>query len=134
MAEGVEHLPRDLYEQPQEIELAVNPVIIRAKKGVDAFRHSYEAGNDEWKSVLTETQLGQELQAMYLGLKPALSIDYISPHGRELLVRNIGKRFGIRGDMIYDRDLVAEVIAENADTFSDYSPDTPLDDYMEQVD
>src|SRR5205814_68688 len=83
----------------------------------------------------TETQLGQELQAMYLGLKPAISLDYISPHGRELLVSNIGKRFGIRGDMIYDRDLVAEVITANHDAFSDYSPDKQsLDDYMALVD
>lgn len=135
MTEGVERLPTNHNEQPHTIEnKAVVPDIIRARRGVEEFRKMYEAGDEAWRSALRDTTLGQELQAMYLGIRPALTIDPIYENERELLLRNIGERFAVCGNLVYDRDLVHEVMTANADIFSDYSPDQQsLDAYMEQL-
>jgi hypothetical protein len=135
MAEGVEHLPTNQNEQPQTIEgKVVVPDIIGARRGVEEFRKMYEAGDEAWRSVLRDTTLGQELQTMYLGLRPALAITPIYENERELLLRNIGERFEVCGDLVYDRDLVRGVMRANADIFSDYSPDQQsLDAYVEQL-
>jgi hypothetical protein len=59
------HDLRDTQEQPWQKE---------AREGFQRFEQSHENGDSNWKDFLTKTESGKELQAVYLGIKPLMSI------------------------------------------------------------
>ncbi len=56
-----------------------------AREGFQRFEQSYQSGDDDWKHFLTQTQHGKELQAIYLDVKPLMSI-YRREIGNERMI------------------------------------------------
>ena len=132
---------RDEHEE-QQADVSLTPEqesynldLARAKLGVERFKAVYDKGDEEWKRLLTETELGEELQAMYLGLRPALShYDENYEHNLALVMKNVSDEFGIQGNTVYDRETVARVLREQSPIFFDYSSTKmTVDEYMEQI-
>src|SRR5690242_14452392 len=80
---------QNLLKRP---EPPIDPVklLARARRGVEGFKQSYEAGDEAWKQFLTETEYGENMQALYLSLKPAIFIEE-QPYA-EILARNLDQR------------------------------------------
>lgn len=118
--------------QVHQTEKPFDQLLARAKQGVEAFKKTYDTRDTEWKQLLTETELGECIQAMYLGLKPATYIE--EPSQRGIVIRNLERRFGIvRTHFVYDGALVQEAITSNPDIFSDYQASRQsIDAYMRE--
>jgi hypothetical protein len=117
------------------LEQAVDADLVRAKLGVERFKADFEAGDEEWKRLLTQTVTGEALQAMYLGLKPATMLNLDLPNDA-LVAAHVAQsqQFSVRGHIIYDRNLVAHTIEANHQFFRDYQPDQQtIDEYLEQL-
>jgi hypothetical protein len=77
-----ESFRRSLYESPhsrrQELNEGRNTQEsswqIEAREGFRRFDQSYRSGDAHWKRFLTRTENGKELQAVYLGVKPLMTL------------------------------------------------------------
>src|SRR5437588_11292226 len=108
-----------------------------AKERVELCKKSYENGNEEWKLLLTKTFLGQEIQAMYLGIKSTIldaDDDYYQcedGHLANLFKNYVGKAFGVIGDqVIFSERAIKKVIDRYPEHFSDYDPNLPMESYI----
>src|SRR5438270_9619966 len=113
---SVQPYPKQEEREPQAADVSSPPSeasadvdIVRAKLGVERFKAAYEAGDEEWKRLLTETDTGRELQAMYLGLKPILFVG--NQHRQDLLRKNPHRNYGMYGSLTYDPDQAESAIA-----------------------
>jgi len=68
-----ESTSKTLLEISNRFEV-IEPHLERAKQGVEQFKKSYEAGDENWQDFLTRTEMGKEIQAIYLGIKPLMTI------------------------------------------------------------
>lgn len=100
-----------------------------AIRGVELFKKIYETGNKELKQFLTKTTIGEELQALLLGLKPQVNVIDTK------YIRDLQKIFAeddlvINGDSIFSKSSVKKILETYPHHFPDYTPGTPVEEYM----
>jgi len=124
-----------LYEQSYRFNLE------RARKGVEKFKELYASIKDDnkWKDALVSSQVGFELQALYLGIKPygnfmlarggelTLPLEIIKDHlpdhlegsSQKLRVRSHGSR-----------TVLQKILKMQKEYFSDYNEEEPINSYL----
>jgi hypothetical protein len=112
-----------------------------AKEGYERFKEFYNKGDSKRKKFFLETDLGQELQAMYLGLKLIILVEE-GDQGEELLTELPEKDWGIVErdvtknnkvkKIVFNNNSVEKVITVNSDYF-DYTAKSPISLYMQDL-
>src|SRR2546421_9632806 len=124
------------HGQSQPEQSKENLDLTRAKLGVEKFKQIYETGDEIWKKFLTETDPGEELQAMYLGLKPIIFVQKSLDRERvqALLEEHAEGNYSLykasSSDMLYDSDQVKKVLMTYPEYFPDYTPNTSIQEYL----
>jgi hypothetical protein len=133
--------PTETSVTPPSAEETYPLELARAKLGVEKFKASYEAGDEEWRDLLTGTIVGEELQAMYLGLKPVFFTgDTLNTQQEQAILEKHAQddnaAYSIindpRAPIIYDPDQVQKIITANPQDFPDYIPNTPIHEYLQK--
>lgn len=102
----------------------------RAIGGVQEFKGTLNKCDSASKKLLLSSDAGEQLQGMFLGIKP---MSFLLPSYVEQVKRlPLPDRFKYVGDHIYDSTVAEAVIKENPDVFPDFENST-IDKYMENL-
>ena len=112
------------YATPEELK--------RAKQGAAEFRQVFTTSGFFSRVLLRHSEASQELQSMFLGLKP---IADLSLTGLERTKDTpLPSRLQTVGQVIYDEESVKETIAQNPEVFEDFGQfNSDLGKYLDDL-
>jgi hypothetical protein len=109
----------------------------RAERGVKKYRELYDVIEDEdIKDRLSSETDGEELRALYLGIKPYGN--FVNAYGKYRLPLEtvkehiVGELVVADNGCIFSSDLVKQVLENHKELFSDYDPSSSVEAYIAQ--
>lgn len=102
----------------------------RAKKGREEFEEMYKNASPELQAFLSQTNLGESVQAMFLGIKPAVGLTTEHIEYLQGLNIKLPENFRIAGNFIYDKDQVREKMEQYPEVFNNFGEYENLDTYI----
>jgi len=92
----------------------------------------------EKRDFLSQDSFKDEIAAVFIGIKPSCTSfqdenPYLNQKLNDLHQQNLLKDYAISDNLFYSESHVKKVLGDNPDVFPDYSPDTNIKDYINQV-
>lgn len=133
--EAAEHFRRSLYESPHDRQRELNEGrntqepswLTKAREGFQRFDQSYRSGDTHWKRFLTGTESGEELQSVYLGIKPLMTLyrgEITSPQMADMIHTHAQNNFSVLdyrqsggGLKLFSEKNVAHIVATYPEYF-----------------